>query len=216
MGGGILAFRLNRDMRDHDAVFRPQLFDLPLAFVEETIEIMDKKHPLAWVIRRAAPAEQDVISTLGRGEALLQTSFRNDFETGKITALNRRCVHRRSGYERPPLLAIVTGFEILPSSHRKISAVRRHPIAVQGNPFRRKLFTGSAPACRLRASLIACHVSAGFERRLELTSHCCEAIRTSARCIHAVAAGKQFHPDVPGRMKNVGSSASMKKEVTDR
>jgi hypothetical protein len=109
---------------------------------------------------------------------LLQTSFRNNFETGKITALNRRCVHRRSGYERPPLLAIVTGFEIPPSSHRKISAVRRHPIAVQGNPFRRKIFTGSAPACRLRASLIACHVSAGFERSgLSLMSHRCEAIR---------------------------------------
>jgi hypothetical protein len=86
--------KFHRDVRDHDAVFLPQLFDLALAFVQESIEVMHEQDAFARGIRRATPANQHVVGALGGREAFSQKPFRNDLEARKLSGLKRQCVHR--------------------------------------------------------------------------------------------------------------------------
>src|SRR5688572_33482132 len=92
--GGRGFAELHGDVRDHDAVFAPELFDLPLAAVDEVIEIMHEKHALARGIRRAAPPEENVVSTLSRREELRQMPLRNNLKARKTGRREWGGVHR--------------------------------------------------------------------------------------------------------------------------
>lgn len=61
--------QLHRDMGDEHAMFPPEFVDLLLAGIKKVIEVVNEQDALARCIRRAAPAEQDVVGILRGGEA---------------------------------------------------------------------------------------------------------------------------------------------------
>ncbi len=72
------------DMCDQDAMLLPQLVDLLLATVEEVVEVVDEQHALPRCVRCTAATEEDIVSTLGGREELLEMPFGHDFEARKL------------------------------------------------------------------------------------------------------------------------------------
>ena len=67
-----LASKFHGDVRDHHAMFFPELLNLALALGEEPVEVMDKHDAFTGRIRRAAPSNQHVVSALRGREAFSQ------------------------------------------------------------------------------------------------------------------------------------------------
>jgi hypothetical protein len=86
--------QFHRDMGDEHAMFAPELVDLLLAGIKKVIEVVNEQHALARCIRRAAPAEQNVIGVLSGGETFPEMPLGNDFEPPKLGGLKRRRIHR--------------------------------------------------------------------------------------------------------------------------
>jgi hypothetical protein len=73
-----------RHMGDEDAVLLPELIDLPLATIDEVVEVMDKEDAFTGSNGSAATTEQNVIGALAGRENAVELTLGHDFKAGEF------------------------------------------------------------------------------------------------------------------------------------